>query len=280
MAFRYPSEDLEGQHTPSAIANRLKRAAPRSNVGDNHGRNQVQRTHHSRGVACRIQDRQTMHVSFAHSTRCRHQRYVWQRGPADGTLFCQTSARGQGGPLDGGRNRSKRLKQTGSERSEETLAVDRVLPKEKDVCSKTVLATLLFGTGAVMAALFCTARSAEAEPSDELKVFMQAKLEHSQKLLQGLVVEDFESIKKESQELSLLSQATTWQVLTTDEYLQHSREFRRAAEDIAEAAKKKNLEGAALGYVDMTMSCVRCHKYVRGVRTADLGSPHKTRTAR
>ena len=126
---------------------------------------------------------------------------------------------------------------------------------------------------------------AEAEPplplfSKDLKVFMDAKLEHSQKLLKGLTLQDFKAIKKEAQELSLLSRASTWQVLQTEDYIQHSREFRRAADDIRAAAEKNNLDGAALAYVDMTMSCVRCHKYVRGVKMADLGLPHKARTPR
>ena len=48
--------------------------------------------------------------------------------------------------------------------------------------------------------------------------------------------------------------------------MEHSVEFRRTADAITAAAKKKNLDGAALAYVDMTMKCVNCHKYVRGVR--------------
>ena len=51
-------------------------------------------------------------------------------------------------------------------------------------------------------------------------------------------------IAKTSQAMSLLSQATNWQVLQTEEYLQQSRDFRRAADASTEAAKKKNLDGA------------------------------------
>ena len=95
---------------------------------------------------------------------------------------------------------------------------------------------------------------------------MRRKLPHSQKVLEGLATEDFEMIAKHAQELSLLSQATTWQVLQTPDYLDHSTEFRHAADRLTEAARKKNLDGAALAYVDVTMSCINCHKYVRGAR--------------
>jgi hypothetical protein len=100
------------------------------------------------------------------------------------------------------------------------------------------------------------------------KLFMRSKLEHSQKLLEALALEDFPAMAKHSQDLSLLSLAASWQVLQTPEYAQQSLEFRRAADALTEAADKKNLDGAALAYVEMTMKCVKCHKYVRGVRMA------------
>lgn len=107
-----------------------------------------------------------------------------------------------------------------------------------------------------------------SQQPDDLKLFMRAKLTHSQKLLEGLATEDYNLLAKHAQELALLSQATNWNVLQTEDYLQHSIEFRRAASAVKEAAKQKNLDGATLAYVDMTMKCVRCHKYVRGVSMA------------
>jgi cytochrome c556 len=107
-----------------------------------------------------------------------------------------------------------------------------------------------------------------SQQPDDLDIFMRAKLTHSQKLLEGLTTADFDMLAKHSQELALLSQATNWNVLQTEDYLQHSIEFRRAANAVTEAAKQKNLDGATLAFVDMTMKCVRCHKYVRGVGMA------------
>ena len=112
--------------------------------------------------------------------------------------------------------------------------------------------------------------SGQSEEPNRIRDFMRAKLSHSQKVLEGLTTEDFDMIAKNSQAMSLLSQATNWQVLQTEEYLQQSRDFRRAADALTEAAKKKNLDGAALAYVELTMKCINCHKYVRGVRMARL----------
>jgi hypothetical protein len=76
-------------------------------------------------------------------------------------------------------------------------------------------------------------------------------------------------IAKAASQMEVLSQEAAWQVLQTPEYRQQSLEFRRAAQGLREAAEKKNLEGAALAYVDVTMKCVRCHQYVRGVKIGD-----------
>jgi hypothetical protein len=124
---------------------------------------------------------------------------------------------------------------------------------------------------------FGQAAPSQAQEVDNVSKFMRAKLLHSQQVLEALTTEDFEAIAKHSQEMSLLSQAATWQVLQTPEYRVRSTEFRRAADALTEAAKKKNLEGAALAYVETTLQCVHCHKYVRRVRQANAESPPLSR---
>ena len=37
----------------------------------------------------------------------------------------------------------------------------------------------------------------------------------------------------------------------------------RSADNLAEKAKSKNLDGATLAYLDMTRSCVACHSHFR-----------------
>ena len=113
-----------------------------------------------------------------------------------------------------------------------------------------------------------TATAFTAQPANNVRDFMRKKLVHSQKVLEGITTDDLATVAKHSQELSLLSQAATWQVLQTPEYLQHSIEFRRAADALTDAANKRNSDAAALAYLDVTMKCVTCHKYVRGVRIA------------
>jgi hypothetical protein len=49
-----------------------------------------------------------------------------------------------------------------------------------------------------------------------------------------------------------------------------SNDFRRSAETLIRKAKDKNMDGTTLAFFEMTVSCVRCHQYMREVRDARL----------
>jgi hypothetical protein len=109
---------------------------------------------------------------------------------------------------------------------------------------------------------------------------MASKLKNSQRLLEGLALADFGKISRSAEELVQLSKTAEWMVLKTPRYEVHSKEFRRAAETVLRKARAKNLDGAALAYFDMTMSCLRCHQYVREQRDARLPGNDSTRLAK
>lgn len=136
----------------------------------------------------------------------------------------------------------------------------------------------LFAAAGVLALVTSAAlltRAAEKQPAprqpNQVRDFMRAKLVHSERVLEGLTLQDFDLVAKHAQELSLLSQAAQWQVLQTPEYLHRSQEFRRIADRLTAAAREKNLDGATLAYVELTMECVQCHRYVRGNQPPPAG---------
>jgi cytochrome c556 len=114
----------------------------------------------------------------------------------------------------------------------------------------------------VMIAAAPAAQEATVQP-DKVAAFMRAKLAHSQNVLEGLAVEDFDLIDRGANDLALASQASSWQVLQTADYARHSDEFRRSCNALRAAAKARNLDGAALAWMEVTMKCIQCHKYVR-----------------
>jgi hypothetical protein len=103
----------------------------------------------------------------------------------------------------------------------------------------------------------------EGPDEEKTKALMHKKLENAQKVLEGVAMRDFSLISKHAEELMLLSQQAEWHVLKTPRYDVCSNEFRRSVEDLIHKAKEKNIDGAALSYVEMTLACVKCHKYVR-----------------
>lgn len=117
---------------------------------------------------------------------------------------------------------------------------------------------------AVAAGAVIVGVAADAPPEpDRVAVFMRAKLGHADRVLEGLAVADYAMIERAAQELSLASLDSNWQVLQTEDYVRQSAEFRRACDSLKRAAQEKNLDGATLAWVDVTLKCVQCHKYVR-----------------
>ncbi len=102
----------------------------------------------------------------------------------------------------------------------------------------------------------------------ETRNFMRGKLAHSQKILEGITTDNFDLVIKHAQEMSLLSMESQWNVLRTQQYVDESAEFRHSLQRLTEAAQQKKIDAAALSYVDVTLKCVHCHKYVRN-RGAD-----------
>jgi cytochrome c556 len=97
---------------------------------------------------------------------------------------------------------------------------------------------------------------------------MTRKLQCAQKLLEGIALSDFDMTARNAEELMQLANRAEWAAYKTARYELHSNEFRRAAETIIQKSKAKNIDGVTLAYMDLTMSCVRCHQYVREVRDA------------
>src|SRR5262245_21618096 len=129
---------------------------------------------------------------------------------------------------------------------------------------------ILIAAALVAGLLVAGGRAADKDKGDNL---MRKKLDHSQKLLEGIAINDFDKIARNAGDLIEVSKLAEWKVLKTPQYELHSNDFRRTADTIVREAKAKNLDGAALAYVDLTLQCVKCHKYVREVRMTGLDRP-------
>ena len=100
-------------------------------------------------------------------------------------------------------------------------------------------------------------------PAPERNAFMQLKLRNAEQVLEGIALADFDRIEGGAESLIRLSKKADFQMGAVPGYEQHSRAFREAAEELLTHAKAKNLDGAALSYVRLTLNCVSCHKELR-----------------
>jgi hypothetical protein len=115
-------------------------------------------------------------------------------------------------------------------------------------------------------------KKGEAKKPDPQKVreLMRRKLEHSQRVLEAITMNDFEKLAKNAEGLLEVSKQVEFKVVPTEQYELYRDEFRRNAEAMAKQAKEKNPDAASLTYLEMTLNCFHCHRYVRDVGQARL----------
>ena len=134
-----------------------------------------------------------------------------------------------------------------------------------------VVATLML----LMVGLSTAQEKPKAVDPPKKPTVMQRKLAHAQKVLEGLALEDFDKIRTSSDGLLECVKDASWRINDTDKYVLFSNDFLRRVENLRKAAKDKKIDAAALAYVDMTLTCVKCHQYLRdtGISLApDLSS--------
>ena len=132
----------------------------------------------------------------------------------------------------------------------------------------TAAAVLVMAVGVPMA-------PGHGQESDKaFKALMMRKLTNSEKILEGLTLNDFDKVSKHAEDLIDIGKAAQFRALKTPDYELYSNQFRRNCQALIKQAKAKNTDGVALAYVDMTLTCVKCHQHVREVRMAmlDLGT--------
>jgi hypothetical protein len=109
---------------------------------------------------------------------------------------------------------------------------------------------------------------AKAEKSGEQSAsfWMERKLHLSQQLLAGITAGDFEKITQTAQTMRSLDKVESFIRGRTPGYRTQLQFFDESLNEIIRQADKDNLEGAALGFTQLTISCVNCHKQLRAAK--------------
>lgn len=108
------------------------------------------------------------------------------------------------------------------------------------------------------------AAAAEESTEGQGNFWMQKKLEHTQHILSGLATEDFDQIGRSAQAMQRLGKIEAFvRRNDTEAYRTQFRVFQFANEELIRLAADKNIDGAALAFTQLTLSCVNCHKQLR-----------------
>ncbi len=128
---------------------------------------------------------------------------------------------------------------------------------------------MLVAGGVMLAAGALFAAGERAAPSvthdDKLAGLMLAKLASSQRIVSGLVTDDFAEIRKGAEELNRICEATEWAAHSDQIYAHHRTELRRQSLKLVKMADEQNLDGAAFTYMHSLTTCISCHEHCRNV---------------
>jgi hypothetical protein len=105
--------------------------------------------------------------------------------------------------------------------------------------------------------------STAADKSEKFDFWMKVKLTESQKLFAALAQADFTSIAESAQKLKTVSALEGFVRRNTPGYRTQLKSFEFSVDEILQHAAKENIEGVTLGFQQLTLSCVNCHKQIR-----------------
>ncbi len=109
-----------------------------------------------------------------------------------------------------------------------------------------------------------TAKAAQEPTKDQpVSFWMERKLHLSQNVLAGITSGDFEKVTTSAQAMRSLNKIEAFLRGRTPGYRTQLQIFEESLDEIIRQAEKDNLEGAALGFTQLTISCVNCHKQLR-----------------
>jgi hypothetical protein len=121
------------------------------------------------------------------------------------------------------------------------------------------LLTVTFTTSILFISLYL-----RAEPEWNLHEFMQRKLFYSQKVLEGLCTENFTLIRENAENMRVMTDDKHFPDYKKEAYKAFMMKFQRNTKALQDAAINKDLDGSVHAYHEVTVSCVECHKWVRG----------------
>ncbi len=96
--------------------------------------------------------------------------------------------------------------------------------------------------------------------------WMERKMRLSKEAFEGIAKGDFDQIRSSARDMKVLSRAEHFVRSKPESYRIQLKLFRFANDELMKAAQSKNIESATLAFNQLTVSCVNCHKIIRGAK--------------
>lgn len=103
----------------------------------------------------------------------------------------------------------------------------------------------------------------EKEKEKGPSFWMKQKLLYSQRILNGLALEDYDMITENANAMKGLNKLEYFVRRKPEGYRTQLKVFQSSVDQIVRTSADSNLDGATLGFTQLTISCVNCHKQLR-----------------
>jgi hypothetical protein len=96
-----------------------------------------------------------------------------------------------------------------------------------------------------------------------MQIFMRQKLDFSRGLMEGMVLERFDLIVKNTVQLRKMNQTNVWIQTTNALYIEKMTNYQARLDQLFIVANDRDVEATSLAYGNVVKSCVECHRVVR-----------------
>ncbi|QDU26209.1 hypothetical protein ETAA8_12840 [Anatilimnocola aggregata] len=103
----------------------------------------------------------------------------------------------------------------------------------------------------------------EMHQGEPVSFWMKKKLDFSRHILEGIASGDCDKIAQSAQTMRSLGKIEAFMRGRNPGYRGQLQAFDMSLDEIIRQANKDNIEGVTLGFNQLTVSCVQCHKQMR-----------------
>ena len=104
-------------------------------------------------------------------------------------------------------------------------------------------------------------------PEKTTSYWMKAKMDYSSAILAAMASGDFGQVEKSADQMLKLGKVEGFIRKNNQDYRKQLKEFERVLKNLKNESQKKDMEGVAKQFGQLTFSCVRCHQILRKLET-------------